>query len=74
MQSNIQKNATIIKCDLTQDIQIYDLKSSIIELFGFIDISINCSGLKLDSDIEKTFPKDFKYSMNINFRSVFLLI
>ena len=68
------KNATIIKCDLTQDVQIYDLKSSIVELFGSIDILINCAGLKLDSDIEKTFPQDFDYSMNINLRSAFLLI
>ena len=68
------KNATIIKCDLTQDVQIYDLKSSIVELFGSIDILINCAGLKLDSDIEKTFPQDFDYSLNINLRSVFLLI
>ena len=68
------KNATIIKCDLTQDVQVYDLKSSIVELFGSIDILINCAGLKLDSDIEKTFPQDFDYSININLRSVFLLI
>lgn len=68
------KNATIIKCDLTQDVQVYDLKASIVELFGSIDILINCAGLKLDSDIEKTFPQDFDYSMNINLRSVFLLI
>lgn len=67
------KNATIIKCDLTQDVQVYDLKASIVELFGSIDILINCAGLKLDSDIEKTFPQDFDYSMNINLRSVFLL-
>ena len=68
------KNATIIKCDLTQEIQIKDLKTSIIEIFGSIDILINCAGLKLDSDIEKTFPQDFDYSININLKSVFLLV
>ena len=69
-----QKNATIIICDLTKDENIYDLKKTIIELFGSIDILINCAGLKLDSDIEKTFPQDLDYSININLRSVFLLI
>ena len=68
------KNATIIKCDLTQEIQIKDLKTSIIGIFGSIDILINCAGLKLDSDIEKTFPQDFDYSININLKSVFLLV
>ena len=69
-----QKNATIIICDLTKDENVYDLKKTIIELFGSIDILINCAGLKLDSDIEKTFPQDFDYSININLRCVFLLI
>ena len=69
-----QKNATIVICDLTNDENIFDLKKTIIELFSSIDILINCAGLKLDSDIEKTFPQDFDYSININMRCVFLLI
>ena len=68
------RNATIIVCDLTKDENISDLKNSIIELFGSLDILINCAGIKLDSDIEKTFPQDLDYSININLRSVFLLI
>ena len=69
-----QKNATIVICDLTNDENIFDLKKTIIELFSSIDILINCAGLKLDSDIEKTFPQDFDYSININMRCIFLLI
>jgi len=68
------QNSTVIKCDLIDDAQINDLKNSILEIFKSIDILINCAGLKLDSDIEKTFPQDFDYSLNINLRSVFLLI
>ena len=68
------RNATIIVCDLTKDENIEDLKKSILELFGSIDILINCAGLKLDSDIEKTFPQDLDYSININLRCIFLLI
>ena len=68
------QNSTVIKCDLIDDTQINDLKNSILEIFKSIDILINCAGLKLDSDIEKTFPQDFDYSLNINLLSVFLLI
>jgi len=77
MKSTAKKfpqNSTVIKCDLIDDAQINDLKNSILEIFKSIDILINCAGLKLDSDIEKTFPQDFDYSLNINLRSVFLLI
>ena len=68
------KTSTVIKCDLIKDDQIEDLKKSILNIFKSIDILINCAGLKLDSDIEKTFPQDFDYSLNINLRCVFLLI
>ena len=68
------KTSTVIKCDLIKDNQIEDLKNSILNIFKSIDILINCAGLKLDSDIEKTFPQDFDYSLNINLRCVFLLI
>ena len=67
-------NSTVINCDLAYDDKINDLKNSIIKIFNSIDILINCAGLKYDSDIEKTFPQDFDYSLNINLRSVFLLI
>ena len=77
MKSTAKKfpqNSTVIKCDLIDDSQINDLKNSILEIFKSIDILINCAGLKLDSDIEKTFPQDFDYSLNINLRCIFLLI
>ena len=77
MKSTAKKfpqNSTVIKCDLIDDTQINDLKNSILEIFKSIDILINCAGLKLDSDIEKTFPQDFDYSLNINLRCIFLLI
>ena len=72
--SKFPKTSTVIKCDLIKDEQIEDLKNSIFNIFQSIDILINCAGLKLDSDIEKTFPQDFDYSLNINLRCVFLLI
>ena len=74
ISQNFPLNSTIILCDLTKDIQIYDLKTSVIERFGSIDILINCAGIKFDSDIEKTFPQDFDYTIDVNLRAVFLLI
>lgn len=72
--SKFPKTSTVIKCDLIKDDQVEDLQNSIFNIFKSIDILINCAGLKLDSDIEKTFPQDFDYSLNINLRCVFLLI
>jgi NAD(P)-dependent dehydrogenase (short-subunit alcohol dehydrogenase family) len=68
-------NATIMKVDLINDIAVYDLKTSIVERFQKpIDIMVNCAGIKLDGDIEKTFPQEFDYTLDINLRSVFMLV
>ena len=68
------KNAIIMKLDLGKDISIYDFKTSVVERFKTIDILINCAGIKLDGDLEKTYPQDFDFTLDINLRSVFYLI
>lgn len=71
--SQFPQQSTIIECDLTKDIQIYNLRSSIIEKFNTVDILINCAGIGYSGDIEKTFPDEFDEIIDINLRSVFLL-
>ena len=73
-ENNFQ-NATVMKADLAHDICIFDLKTSIIERFkNKVDILINCAGVKLDGDIEKTFPQEFDYTTDVNLRCVFTLM
>ena len=67
-------NATIMKLDLSKDINIYDFKTSVIERFNTIDIIVNCAGIQLYGDIEKTFPQDYDFTLDINLRSVYYLI
>ena len=67
-------NALIIKVELKEDMEIYDLKSTIVERLQRIDILINCAGIKLDGDVEKTYPQDFDYTIDINLRSIFIIL
>ena len=67
-------NAAIIKADLEKKEDIEYLLSFITKLFPTIDILINCAGIKLDSDITKTYSQDFNYTINTNLRSVFLIL
>ena len=67
-------NAIVMKLDLSKDIFIFDFKASVIERFQTIDIIINCAGIKLYGDIEKTFPQDFDYTLDLNLRSIYYLI
>ena len=68
------ENATIMKLDLSKDIHIYDFKASVIERFKTIDILINCAGIKLYGDVEKTYPQDFDYTLDLNLRAIYYLI
>lgn len=67
-------NAIIIKFDLKEDVQILDFKSSVVEIFGKIDLLINCAGILLYGDVEKTYPQDFDYILDVNIRSLYFLI
>ena len=74
-KKNNFKNATIMRLsDLRDDMGIYDLKSSIVERIQKIDILVNCVGIKLDGDVEKTYPQDFDYTIDVNLRSIFLIL
>ena len=67
-------NATIMQLHLSNDISIYDFKTSVVERFKTIDILINCAGVKFDGDVEKTYPQDFDYTIDVNLRAVYYLI
>lgn len=67
-------NAIIIELHLSNDISIYDFKTSVVERFKTIDILINCAGVKFDGDVEKTYPQDFDYTLDVNLRAVYYLI
>ena len=73
-QKNNFINAIIMKLDLKEDVQIIDFKTSVVERFGKIDLLINCAGVQFYGDIEKTYPQDFDYILDVNIRSLFFLI
>ena len=68
------KNGTVMTFDLIEDTGIYDFKTAVVESLNKVDILVTCHGILLDGDVERTFPQDFDYSLDINLRSVFLLI
>ena len=67
------EQAITVKMDLSIDMQVYDLKSSVIETTGGADIIINCAGVMFDADSEKCFPQDYDYTIDVNLRSSFLM-
>jgi 3-oxoacyl-[acyl-carrier protein] reductase len=72
--SKFPEQVAAICLDLSNDMQLFDFKSSVVEFLGKIDIFINCAGVMFDGDLEKTFPQDYDYSFDVNLRSVFSLL
>ena len=68
------ENAKKKKADLEKSNEVEKFVSYIDEEFPQIDILINCAGIKYEGDVEKTYEKDFNYIINLNLRSVFLII
>ena len=68
------KNGTIMQFDLIDDQTIFDFKTAIVESLNKVDIIIVSHGILLDGDVEKSYPQDVDYSLDINLRSVYLLI
>ena len=48
--------ALVIQMDLTNDFHSFDMRETVIEKFGGIDILINCAGAIFNGDLENTFP------------------
>ncbi len=48
--------ALVIHMDLTNDYNCLDMKQTVIEKLGGIDILINCAGAIFNGDLENTFP------------------
>lgn len=65
--------ALVIQMDLTDDIQCFDMKQTVVEKLGGVDILINCAGVIFAGDLEQMFPQDYDYLVDVNLRTPFLL-
>ena len=65
--------AIVVNIDLTHDLQVFDLKTTVVENLKGIDIIINAAGILFDGDLEKTYPQDYDYTFDVNLRSVFII-
>jgi NAD(P)-dependent dehydrogenase (short-subunit alcohol dehydrogenase family) len=66
--------STVVKLDHSIDIHNFDLKTTVIQVLGGVDVIINCAGVMFDGDVEKTFPQDFDYTCDVNLRAVYILL
>jgi len=66
--------STVVKLDHSIDIHNFDLKTTVIQVLGGVDVVINCAGVMFDGDVEKTFPQDYDYTCDVNLRAVYIIL
>ena len=67
-------SASIIQCDLSKNIEVQGIVSKILTQLPYIDILVNCSGIQRRFDAEIFPEKDWDDVLQVNLKSVFLLI
>lgn len=63
-----------IRADVTNENDVQKIVSETVAEFGNIDVLVNAAGIILNGTIETTKPEDYDALMNVNVRSVFLLM
>lgn len=68
------KKILIVRADVTDEDAVKNVVFKTLEHFGQADVLINAAGVILNGSIETTNPDDFDRVMNVNLRSVLLLM
>lgn len=64
----------IFPADITDEAQVRQCIDSTLKSYGGIDILVNNAGIIASGTIENTRLEDWDYMMNVNLRSIFLLV
>ena len=70
---NYKVNALVIKCDLTKEEEIENMKNTILEKYDHIDILVNNAALSLDNYIEEKKKEEFMKVLEVNVVGTFLV-
>lgn len=70
---NYKVNALVIKCDLTKEEDIENMKNTILEKYDHIDILVNNAALSLDNYIEEKTKEEFMKVLEVNVVGTFLV-
>lgn len=73
IMDNYKVNALVIKCDLTKEEDIENMKNTILEKYDHIDILVNNAALSLDNYIEEKTKEEFMKVLEVNVVGTFLV-
>lgn len=73
IENTYHTKAITIKCDITKESEIEEMKQIIIKEFGVLDCLVNNAGIALDTDFNLKTKEDFIKTLDTNLVSLFLV-
>ncbi len=73
IENTYHTKAITIKCDITNESQIEDMKQIIIKEFGTLDCLVNNAGIAIDTDFSLKTKENFIKTLDTNLVSLFLV-
>lgn len=73
IENTYHTKAITIKCDITKEIEIEEMKKIIIKEFGKLDCLVNNAGIAIDTDFNLKTKEDFIKILDTNLVSLFLV-
>lgn len=73
IENNYLVKALTIKCDITNEKEIEEMKQTIIDEFGNIDVLVNNAGISIDTDFNLKTKENFIKILDTNLVSLFLV-
>lgn len=66
-------NSLLVKCDVSNEIEVKNMVQNIIDKFGTIDILVNNAGIALDNFFEEKTLEEFKKVIDVNLIGTYLV-
>lgn len=73
IENTYHTKAITIKCDITKESEIEEMKQMIIKEFGVLDCLVNNAGIAIDTDFNLKTKEDFIKTLDTNLVSLFLV-
>lgn len=73
IENTYHTKAITIKCDITKESEIEEMKQIIIKEFGILDCLVNNAGIAIDTDFNLKTKEDFIKTLDTNLVSLFLV-
>lgn len=73
IENTYHTKAITIKCDITKESEIEEMKQIIIKEFGVLDCLVNNAGIAIDTDFNLKTKEDFIKTLDTNLVSLFLV-